>query len=236
MSETEHEQNDEPEAPEAPEPDDEQDEQEEADENEHAADGGPSEADRAPASGKSDAEMERTMKRLEQSATTWRNRVSALLEESAQDLVPCELCLPIIPGFHWPAEVEQPRDATHARLLSVLKTPEGPPLKAANNTRSCDHCDGYGRVLSGSKVASHREINCSNCGGKGYLGGPTAQTNGGVSIAFTPDAIPASRDDEPPTDVDSWGIPRLLEDGTENPNFGRTPQFWNPSYPVGRVG
>jgi len=236
MSETEHEQPDE--TPfEAPEPHEhEQDEEEEAAEHETAAEGGPSEADEQPVTGKSDAEMERTMKKLEQSATTWRNRVSALLEEAAQDLVACELCLPMIPGFHWPAEVEQPRDATHARLLSVLQTPEGPALKDANNTRSCDHCDGFGRVLSGSKVAAYREIACSNCAGKGYLGGPQAPANGDAAAEFPPLTPTASEDAEPPTDVDAWGIPRLLEDGTENPNFGRTPQFWNPAYPVGRVG
>src|SRR2546423_12194395 len=52
--------------------------------------------------GMSIEELEKVRKKLDQSATTWRNRVSDLLGEEAQMLVPCELCDPLIPGFHLP--------------------------------------------------------------------------------------------------------------------------------------
>ena len=68
-------------------------------------------------------------------------------------LVPCELCDPTIPGFHWPPELEQPRDDVHAHLLDVLRTPDSPEYNQAQHVRRCTLCDGWGVVLSGSRVA-----------------------------------------------------------------------------------
>jgi hypothetical protein len=32
-------------------------------------------------------------------------------------------------------------------------------------------------------------------------------------------------------DADAWGSPRLLDDGQENPNYGRMPQYKDKSLP-----
>src|SRR5256714_1040439 len=108
--------------------------------------------------GMSIEELEKVRKKLDTSATTWRNRVSDLLGEEAQMLVPCELCDPLIPGFHWPPELEQPRDDLHAHLLDVLRTPSAPEYQQAQHVRRCQLCDGWGRVLSGSRVAGKGEV------------------------------------------------------------------------------
>src|SRR5438132_2151431 len=94
--------------------------------------------------GMSIEELEKVRKKLDTSATTWRNRVSDLLGEEAQMLVPCELCDPLIPGFHWPPELEQPRDERHAHLLDVLRTPDAPDYSPAQHVRRCQLCDGWG--------------------------------------------------------------------------------------------
>lgn len=183
------------------------------------------------AAGLTERELEEIQKKLERSATTWRNRVSELLGEAAQMLVPCELCDPSIPGFRWPANVEQPRDELHAHLLDVLKNPAAPEYADSRVVRRCADCDGWGQVLSGSRVAGKERVVCSTCKGLGYQGPPqeagqaAAPTNGEV-IQYPSDTQPLTADDQ-----DAWGSPRLLADGQENPNYGRAPSYKNPSLP-----
>jgi len=176
-------------------------------------------------------ELEKVRKKLDQSASTWRNRVSDLLGEEAQMLVPCELCDPLIPGFHWPAEIEQPRDEMHARLLDVLRTPVAPEYLPAPNVRRCATCDGWGKVESGSRVAGKGAVVCPICKGFGFQGDAAMQqapfpTNGAVEFEGPPDSTPMVNDN-----VDNWGTPKFLGDGQENPNWGRQPQFWYRSLP-----
>src|SRR6266702_5788240 len=78
-------------------------------------------------------ELEKVRGKLDQSANTWRRRVRELLGDEADMLVECELCDPLLPGFHFPAEVEQPRDDLHAHLLDVLRTPSAPEYQQAQH-------------------------------------------------------------------------------------------------------
>ena len=181
--------------------------------------------------GMSIEELEKVRSKLDRSATTWRNRVSELLGEDAQMLVPCELCDPTIPGFHWPPHLEQPRDDLHAHLLDVLKTPGSPDYNQAQHVRRCTLCDGWGVVLSGSRVAGKGQVKCQMCKGNGFVGDavlPTEQPsqNGEVEVEFPDDTGPLVTGD-----ADVWGSPRLLDDGQENPNYGKMPQYKNPSLP-----
>jgi hypothetical protein len=181
--------------------------------------------------GPSPEEMEAAFKKIERSATTYRNRVSDVLGESAQDLTPCPLCSPGIMGMVFPAEWTQPANPLHGRLLDVLKTPAAPELKEDPFTRACDTCGGNGRTLTKGHVPGHETRGCETCKGVGYLAfdangaqvqnGPA--TNGAVVI-----------DEDQPLvsgDVDIWGSPRLLDSGFENPNYGKMPQYKLPQYP-----
>ena len=190
----------------------------------------PEEAAAAPA-GLTEKQIEEMFKKLERSATTWRNRVSELLGEEALMLVPCELCEPMIPGFHWPIGVQTARDDQHAHLLEVLKNPAAPEYADSRVVRRCADCDGWGQVLSGSRVAGKERVVCSTCKGLGYQGPPQeagiqqAPSNGG-GVEYPSDTQPLTVEDR-----DAWGSPRLLDDGQENPNYGRAPSYKNPSLP-----
>jgi hypothetical protein len=217
--ETPQEAPDEPETPSEPEP-------EQGDEPEQ-----PEPPQEPEPTGLSIEELEKVRKKLDTSATTWRNRVSDLLGEEAQMLVPCELCDPLIPGFHWPPELEQPRDDRHAHLLDVLRTPDSPDYSPAQHVRRCQLCDGWGVVLSGSRVAGKGQVKCQMCKGNGFVGDAIMPTeappqNGVPEVEFPEDTGPLVRSDE-----DSWGSPRLLPDGQENPNWGRMPQYKDKSLP-----
>ena len=176
-------------------------------------------------------ELEKVRKKLDQSATTWRNRVSDLLGEEAQMLVPCELCDPLIPGFHWPPDVEQPRDRLHESLLEVLRTPGEPDYLEDPNTRQCGVCGGLGKTRTKGKVPGKTTRVCTTCKGIGFLSTetPAAPPTNGV-VAESEFELPT---EEPlvTEDADVWGSPRLLDDGMENPNYGKMPQYKDPSLP-----
>ncbi len=215
----------EPPAPEEPVVDDDPDQDEGAEEE------APAEPVEPQPAGMSEAELEKMQGKLERSATTWRNRVSDVLGEMAQALVPCELCDPSIPGFHFPAAMEQPRDTMHARLLEVLQAPAGPGYQDDPFTTECTTCSGLGKTLTKSHVAGKTERVCPTCGGDGFqLQGnrPAQQTNGAeAEVQFNlPNEQPLVDDG---TDV--WGSPKILPDGMENPNYGKMPQYKNPTLP-----
>jgi hypothetical protein len=181
--------------------------------------------------GMSMEEVEKVLTKLEASANTWRRRVGDLLGDEAANLVPCELCDPNIPGFHWPAQITQPRDDLHAHLLDVLRAPESPDYAQAQHVRRCALCDGWGVVLSGSRVAGKNRVTCQMCKGNGFVGdaivaGQQQPQNGEVEVEFPEDTGPLVTGDE-----DVWGSPRLLDDGQENPNYGKMPQYKDKSLP-----
>lgn len=176
-------------------------------------------------------ELEAKRTKLARSATTWRNRVSDVLGEEAQFLVACELCEPDIPGFHFPTDVMQPIDETQARLLEVLRTPEGPEYKAAGDVARCIHCDGWGKVTTGSRNAAQLTKTCGPCLGYGFQPPPglrdSAPGDGAPAPAFVPSPDgPQSQEQE-----DAWHSPKLLADGQPNPNWGRMPQYKDPAFP-----
>lgn len=177
--------------------------------------------------GKSPEQYEAIRKKLDTSADTWRRRVKDLLGDDADALVPCELCSFDLPGFHWPAELTQPVSEVHERLLRVLSEPAAPEYQAATSVRQCGSCAGWGKVLSGSRLASHETVTCPDCKGYGYVPPPVPSSNGYAEAAnVAPGGVGIPEDDaEPPTDSDIWGSPRLLPDGQENPNYGKMPQY-----------
>lgn len=176
-------------------------------------------------------EMERTLKKVDQAATTYRNRVSALLGDAILGFSPCPLCSDGVMGHLPPLEEAQPASELQARLLDVLKTPTAPEYRPAPHARRCGTCDGWGAVLSGSRLAGNERIKCPTCNGVGYQGSGVP-VNGSASapeiVAFEPP------DDQTPLvtgDVDIWQSPRLLDDGQPNPNYGKMPQYKDPTLP-----
>ena len=216
---------DEPEAPLAPEQDEpEPDEPDEPDAPEQPA-------EPAPEPQLDNAEMEKILRKVDQAATTYRNRVGVLLGEQANDLSPCPLCEPGIMGLIYPPEWTQPVSELHARLLDVLKTPSAPDYLPAPNVRQCGTCGGWGSVLSGSRVAGKERVLCPTCKGNGFQGDASVapmQASGNGAVEFEPpaDAVPLVEDDR-----DIWGSPRVLDDGQDNPNYGKMPQYKNPTLP-----
>jgi len=200
--------------------DDDEDEEEPADEPEPL-----------PLEASSQAEIEGKMKKLATSAQTWRRRIADVLGEDAQHLVPCELCEPDMPGFHWPAALDMPRDETHLRLLEVLRSPAAPDYVADPRHRQCDACQGWGKVKTGSKVPGQEIGTCGPCIGFGFVPPPCVNVATGEIDASADGPAASPADFGPPADTDPWGSPRQMPDGQLNPNYGRMPQYKDTTLP-----
>ena len=173
------------------------------------------------------ADFEIKLKKLSQSAQTFRRRVSDVLGDDAVALVPCELCMPEIPGFHFDPSIMQPLDDNQARLLEVLRTPGAPEYVAAPDVRRCDHCLGYGKGQTGSRVPGQETKVCGSCKGFGFVPPPGGE---GAAVASF-DVNGSSPDPGMQADEDPWGSPRILTDGQLNPNYGRMPQYKEATLP-----
>jgi hypothetical protein len=169
--------------------------------------------------------MEKKLKKLTVSANTWRRRVGEVLEEDALALVPCELCIPEIPGFHWPAEMMVAETELEDRLIRALQG--GPTLDyvASPTLSTCSSCQGLGKVKTGSRVPDNELAICRDCLGYGFTPPPQAgaQVAGGDPVAAV--VLSAVEPEAAKPETDLWGSPRYLPDGAENPNYGRAPQY-----------
>lgn len=176
-------------------------------------------------------EMEKILKKVDQAATTYRNRVGVLLGDAILGFNPCPLCSDGIMGHLPPLDSVQPSNELQERLLDVLKTPTAPEYRPAPHARRCGTCDGWGAVLSGSRLAGNERVKCPTCNGNGYQGSgvPAPTSNGDGAVA--PCEPPADQTPLVTADQDIWGSPRLLEDGQPNPNYGKMVQYKDPTLP-----
>jgi phage FluMu protein Com len=113
----------------------------------------------------------------------------------------------------------------------VLRAPAAPEYRPDPYTVECGTCGGWGKTLTKGHVAGKTERVCPTCKGLGFQSPDTPQpvttSNGVGEVSFDlPSEEPLVTDG---TDV--WGSPKLLPDGQENPNYGKMPQYKNPTLP-----
>ena len=237
MSETEHEEAEEPTVTDVPEPDQDPHEPvpDEADE-EDAAELEPDTGDEQdvdddstddPAaqqlSAADEAGIERAFKALANEATRHANRISTIMGEDALTLQPCPRCVtsdsqrPATPGFIWPNEIVPLLPADKAAVKLSIGEGVDPEYKTSDDAYTCVKCGGLGKYKTGSHVAQQVLISCDTCNGRGWLGQrslsstPVSQ-NGPVEPVFAA----VGSDEQKPTS-DPWG--RLPDD----PHYGTLP-------------
>jgi hypothetical protein len=228
-----------PEVADVPEPDQEPGEQEEADDGDDGAGEAaePEDGDRGEqgegepepllqaAGAADDAGIEKAFNALKNEATRHANRISAIMGDDAQVLLPCPRCVttdpqrPATPGFIWPNEIVPLLPADKAAVkLSIGEGAEPDYLKAQDAAR-CGQCDGLGLVDTGSQVANQRHLKCLNCQGRGWTGSRTEASlpvpQNGPTDLVTVGGPPT----EPTVTADPWG--RLPGD----PLFGVLPGY-----------
>jgi hypothetical protein len=93
--------------------------------------------------------------------------------------VRCALCDGI--GFLSPELASGLTNAQWEQLLETAVTLVSMPLIQDTNYQRCEHCDGWGKTISGAQNADHYTKLCDVCSGNGFI-----QT----TPKFTPIAVP----------------------------------------------
>lgn len=167
----------------------------------------------------SEKEIEKRFASIEKRATTWRNTVSDVLGELAQDLEPCPRCLPFAPGFILPASIQPLEDEQKLAVKLSIGELAPPDLRQDAEAMRCERCDGYGDVLTGSRKESQKMAKCLNCDGRGWIGPRLDKVRQHQPAAVAIDNGDAHAAPEPPPATDPWG--RFPDD----PLYGVMPGF-----------
>jgi hypothetical protein len=162
----------EPTVTDVPEPD-----QPDADEEEEAAEAEPEpepEPEPEASSGpRDDREIDKAYKAVQKENTRHNNRVSEIMGEDAQALVPCELCSHFVAGFRL-AQVPPPEIV--GRVRAAIGLPERENLRESPYHLRCETCGGLGELLTHSYVTNQETVTCPDCQAKGFVLDPGAPT------------------------------------------------------------
>lgn len=171
-------------------------------------------------------QWEKRFKTAEQRFATYERNIYSIFEEDAHDLIPCPLCLGAVRGFvdkNAAGRVPEEQADLVKHFLGIARPIDYPH---SSQHRTCPECEGLGKVTTGSRVPGKETIGCGACHELGYIGPAPSRTNGQVDVPSAVTGPTVFSEQLPADDRDEWDQPRLLPDGRENPNFGRTPKYW----------
>ncbi|HJR04786.1 MAG TPA: hypothetical protein VKA83_24300 [Methylomirabilota bacterium] len=155
--------------------------------------------------------FQRSRKKIEGYVTRYEKALREELGDEFAALISCPLCPEETPGFLFPMIVGQMTDEQRVAVRLVIGDAELPDYSEDTHRHRCQTCDGWGRVLTGSRKAQQDVLDCMDCGGKGFrqegrVAAPPAGTEPQAEVVSGPwvtdePAAPA----EP--DTDPWGTP-----------------------------
>lgn len=152
------------------------------------------------------------------------NRLQEIMGPDSEQLVPCELCFTLTPGFRWNAA---PTEETANAVRVAIGLPDITNYAPSATERTCDDCRGLGKVRTGSTVPNKETITCDACAGKGYV--PTRPRMNELDAAElaqnAPDNVVPIHDDGIVRDM--FGTPSTDEDYGKMPNMRKRPtDYW----------
>jgi len=172
----------------------------------------------------SQALYEERLKKSQSAFKSYTTRVGTILEEDGQYLLECPLCPPMHKGFVDARDAGRIPDELVAVVMEFVGLARKQQYEPDPETAECPACKGYGKVQTGSKVPGNEDRKCAKCHGYGYFPPPTPSSNGTVAADDFHAPIGESAEPYAQGERDSWGEPRILPDGRENPNYGKMPQ------------
>lgn len=115
----------------------------------------------------SEKDREKIIVKLDNEGDRHTKRVAEILGPDVSDLAPCPLCWEHAQGFVLDGVPID--EVTAAMTRQVLGIADAPTFKTNPAFAMCDVCDGFGAVLSGSKVANQETVPCPKCTNTGWM-------------------------------------------------------------------
>lgn len=164
----------------------------------------------------SEKRMRQANERLNRENERHWNRIQEIMGPDAAQLVPCELCFELTPGFRWDAA---PNEAKAAAVRIAIGLPDVSNYAPSATERMCDDCRGLGKARTGSMVPGQETARCDACGGTGFvatrprlnaaedaLAAPDAESN---VVPFPDDGVERDMFGTPATDPDYGKMPNM---------------------------
>lgn len=118
---------------------------------------------------RSEAEIEKAAKQVDQLRKSVANRVGSIFGDDANFLVSCPLCAGTAPGWLWPpSEAPLPDEQVRA-VFTTLGVIEPKEYQHFESYQRCEDCEGLGSVKTGSRVPGFDVVACPTCAQKGYI-------------------------------------------------------------------
>lgn len=168
-------------------------------------------------------EIEERARKSRNAFDAFGRKLFTIHEEYAHDLIECPMCPDMHKGYlniHDAGRVPEDIKTAVMQFLGFAREVDYPH---SSQHRTCQECDGLGKVRTGSRVPGKETVGCAACHGAGFIGPQAATGNGHTEIDPSLSGPLVHGLDTPTDEVDEWGEPRILPDGRENPNFGKMP-------------
>lgn len=155
--------------------------------------------------------FQRSRKKIEGYVTRYEKALREELGDEFAALIACPLCPEETPGFLFPMIVGQMTDEQRVAVRLVIGDAELPDYSEDTHRHRCSTCDGWGRVLTGSRKAQQDVLDCLDCAGKGFrsdMKGAVAavvQEQEAQVVSGPWDTAEPAAPPEP--DTDPWGTP-----------------------------
>jgi hypothetical protein len=168
--------------------------------------------------------QDKARERLAAEAERHRKRLSEIMGEDADLLIPCDLCSFNLAGWRFEGS---PDEETINRVRVVLGLPDLTNYAPSHWERTCDNCRGLGKVRTGSTVGRHEILDCGACDGKGYV---VTRPRDRAAQPAPPEAQPSNGEQPDYGDGvkrDMFGTPETDPDYNLMPNVRRRPtDYW----------
>jgi hypothetical protein len=155
--------------------------------------------------GFSEREKEAGRKRIERAVAKMVTTLQQVLADEADFLQPCPRCADDFPGLIWKPEVKQVLPVTRAAVMISMGENPDPTLKQDPRASTCDRCDGYGKVSTGSRVARQDKLECEECKGRGWVGPRAATIAASTGTVAAVEYTPAEQNGGETPATDPWG-------------------------------
>jgi len=164
-------------------------------------------------------ELERMFKKVDAANAAYLKRLEGIMEAEIGVLEPCPRCSDPFLGLIFPPLMRPVSPEVKAAVLVSVGEDAPTVSKPDQYSRQCETCEGWGRVLSGSKLNAQATLPCISCNAKGWVAVGDERRVPQQAVAAPAMVIENGTPVEQPPDTDPWGR------GPTDPDYGRLPQF-----------